>query len=463
MNRPRGTWTTLAMLGGIAAFVTATGASQAPSSQQGSRFGSVYGRVVDHETGAPIRFADVQISRVRSGVENGSAVASEDGTFTFTALQPGSYVLAASSAAYPPSYYSVDPPPLMEPGSPFPVTQGQATGPLVIRLMRGGVITGTITDPSGAPVTGAMLDVHRSPPVVSPGRSPFSFANRLVYSDVNGVYRAFGLAPGKYIVSSRGSYVPVSKDPTTGRPRKQVRVYFPDTADPAAAVPVEVASGQERAGVDLRGRVASLFRVSGTVSVPADAKVDSPFVRFQPMHADGDFDLPSGGGRQWSQSEIPPGHYWITAVATEAYVEGPPPAQGRLWWAAVPLNVTDQDVSDVSLVLQSSTIVAGRIVVDGADKSAASTTRPWIVTLSPILSSPPIIQYPSAVAGQADASGLFAIRNVTPGRYTVRLVAAPSDTAVILGVTSGGREFVNGEVEIAAGSTIEPLTVRVRR
>ena len=256
--------------------------------------------------------------------------------------------------------------------------------------------------------------------------------------------------------------MPVSNDPATGRPRQYLRAYFPDTVDPAAAVPVEVVSGRDRTGVDLRLRISSLFRVSGTVSVPTDANVEYISVRFQHAGRAIDSDLPRGG-RQWIQTHVPPGNYVVTAVAAEPYISGPPPMEGRLWWAAVPVTVTDQDVSGVALDLQASAVVRGRIIIDGADTISAPESRPWIVTLSPIPGAPPIIRYPPVVAGQVGASGQFAIRNLTPGRYAVRLVAAPTDTAIILGASAGTRALVNGELEITAGSTIDELVVRVRR
>ena len=225
---------------------------------------------------------------------------------------------------------------------------------------------------------------------------------------------------------------------------------------------MEVVAGQERTGIDLRLRISQLFRMSGTVNVPAEARIESPFVRIQYAAPGIDADLSSAGGKQWIQTQIPPGNYVVTAIATEPYVPGPPPAEGRLWWAAVPVTVTDQDVSGVALTLQSSAVVSGRIAVDGPDTSTAEA-RPWTVTLSPIPSAPPVIRYPQAAAGQATASGQFAIRNVTPGRYTVRLLTAPTDTAVIVGVSAGDRALASGEIEITAGSTIDNLVVRVRR
>ena len=108
--------------------------------------------------------------------------------------------------------------------------------------------------------------------------------------------------------------------------------------------------------------------------------------------------------------------------------------------------MSDQDVSGITLTLQSSAVVTGRIVVDGAETIPAPESRPWIVTLSPIPSAPPIIRYPPVVAGQVGVSGQFAIRNVTPGRYAVRLAAAPTDTAVILDAAAGARALVNGEL-----------------
>jgi hypothetical protein len=463
MKAHRGPGLTLATIAGIAVLITTTAARQAPVSQPKPNLGGVFGRVVDHETGAPVRFAAVQVARVRVLGQALSTVASEDGTFMFTGLQPGSYVLAAVSPAHAPSYYSTEAPPVAEPGMPFPVRSGERTGPLEIRLARGGVITGTVTDLSGDPVTGVMVNIDRWPPVVNPGQSPFYFVPRFVHSDVNGVYRAFGLTGGQYVVSSSTWYAPVSNDPATGRPRNYVRVYFPDTVDPAAAVPVEVVSGRERTGVDLRLRISSLFKISGTVSVPSDANVDYVSVSFQHAERAIDDDLPLTSGRQWTQTRMPPGTYIVTAVAAEPYITGPPPTEGRIWWAAAAVTVMDQDVSGIALVLQSSTVVTGRIVIDGTDTVAASIARPWAVTLSPVPSTPQIIRYFRIVAGQVGASGQFAIRNVTPGRYTVRLVGAPTDTAVILSTTAAGRPLVNGELEITAESTIDDMVVRVRR
>ena len=346
---------------------------------------------------------------------------------------------------------------------PFSVRNGDQTGPLEIRLTRGGVITGTVTDASGEPVTGMSVTIQRWPPVANPGQSPFHFFSRGANSDINGTYRAFGLTAGEYIVSSSTWYAPLSNDPATGRPRKYVRDYFPGTVDPAAAVPVEVVNGRERTGVDLRLRISPLFKVSGTVTVPPDANVNFISVGIQHASRAIDAELSSTFGQKWIQTDVPAGSYVVTAVAAEPYINGPQPAEGRLWWAAAPVTVSDQDVSGIALVLQSSAIVTGRIVVDGADAAPASIARPWIVTLSPIPSAPPLIRYPPIVAGRVDSSGQFAIRNVTPGRYMVRLDGAPTDTAAILGVYAADRVFINGEVEISAGSTIDNLVVRVRR
>jgi hypothetical protein len=453
----------MATLSIVAALFTAAAAGQSPTSQQNPGSGAVFGRVLDHETGSPVRFAEVQVSRVRSFGGMRSTVASEDGTFVIAGLQPGSYVLAATSAAHAPSYYSNDAPPVPEPGTAFVVQRDQRTGPLEIRLIRGGVITGTVTDPNGDPVTSAMVNIQRWPALVNQGQSPFYVVPRFVYSDVNGVYRAFGLPAGEYLVGSETWYAPVPADPVTGRPRKYVRAYYPDTADPAAAVPVEVVSGQARTGIDLRLRVSMLFKVSGTVSVPEEAKVEFISVRFQYANRAVDADLPSTSGRRWTQGDIPPGNYVVLATATEPYIDGPPPAEGRLWWATVPVTVADQDTSGIALILQSSAVVSGHIVIDGPDAASAPDARPWTVTLSAIPGAPPIIRYPPIVAGRVGASGQFVIRNVTPGRYALRLVAAPTDTAVILSAAAGGRTLANGELEITAASTIENLVVRVRR
>ena len=439
----------------LVASIVVTG--QAPRTSQLN--GSIVGRVVDSETGLPIRFADVQLSRIRGGGRR-PVVTAEDGTFRFDDVVPGLYVMAAATAAYPPSYYTAEKQPVPEPGSPITVRQGEVTGPIEMRLIRGGVITGTVTDSYGNPPPPTSITVTRTPVTSTPGQSPFYFFYSLIYLDPQGRYRVFGLEPGNYLVSAKAYAEPWS-DPASGRPQRNVPVYFPDTTDPTAAALVAVASGQEQSGVDLKLRTSVTFTVRGTASVPPEAKVETVLLRFQPLRpgGDSDFGFTSAGGpaRQWIQSSVPPGHYTVIAHAQEPYQA----RAGRVWWATAPVVVTDQDLSGISLMLRSSVDLNGRVVLDDGTENVGLQ---WTIGLEFLPDDPPIVRYPSSEAGQITGTGTFSIRNIMPGRYRLKLLRAPTEVATIVSAMLGTRELRNAEIEITPEMTVlEPLTLRVRR
>ena len=429
--------------------------------------GTLFGRVVDRDTGAPVRFATVQLVRIRLARIT-SITAGEDGTFAFPGLPPGTYFAAAASASHAPSFYSGGAGPAAEPGSAITVGRGEPTGPIEIRAGRGGVIAGTITDPNGDPAAGVPLQIEPWPPATNRGESLFYFQPRFIYSDSEGTYRAFGLGAGEYLVSAGPWFSMLPNDPVSGRRRKHQRVYFPNTTDPAVAVPVAVGNGQERLGIDVKLQITSLYKVTGTVEVPPDTKLDFISVRFQSSgrSVEGDqYDLQSTYGRTWATTEMPPGHYWVVATATEPYVTGPPAMEGRLWWATVPLTIGSDDISGVALALQSSSVVSGRIEFDGNAAVPGSEFGQWSVTLAGIPEAPSIVRrFPSGIPGRVNAAGQFTIRNITPGRYRLKLQSASTDTAAILGASIGGRALNGLELEITADTpNLNDLVLRVRR
>jgi len=99
-------------------------------------------------------------------------------------------------------------------------------------LFAGGVVSGRITDPQAEPIEGVAVELRRA-------GGPDSPPARAVTDD-RGVYRVFGLEPSRYIMLAR-----------LGDP-EAVPSYFPGSTDIARAQPIDVASGTETDGIDLR-------------------------------------------------------------------------------------------------------------------------------------------------------------------------------------------------------------------
>src|SRR6185436_14410459 len=71
-----------------------------------------------------------------------------------------------------------------------------------ITMVRGGVITGTVTDSKGQPVVG--VPVQATPPSGASALGSF-MSGMAVETDDRGIYRIFGLLPGQYVVTAGGA------------------------------------------------------------------------------------------------------------------------------------------------------------------------------------------------------------------------------------------------------------------
>src|SRR5262249_55139316 len=179
----------------------------------------------------------------------------EDGKFRIPNLVEGAYRLRVSA----PSYVMSDSDEVGAEGLPRFYRPGETAN---FTLIKGGVITGTVIDQSGAPIVGlnvTAMRIRQTGEADSFGDSLFGTSRP---TDDRGVYRIYGLRAGKYIVYAAAgpSYFlrssPFEKDAPT---------YYPSsTRDTATVLSVQI--GQELPDVDIRYRSDRGFTISGLVS-----------------------------------------------------------------------------------------------------------------------------------------------------------------------------------------------------
>jgi hypothetical protein len=223
------------------------------------------GRVLG-ESGEPIPDVTVSLSPRISGIRMGAGPpytvgVDEGGNFRFEGLDPGLYEVFA---ALPGFVTEVD------------ALTGRSLGPyrpgdnVTVRLVKGGVVTGTVTDQQGQPLAGLNVRAMRvrdldgsSPP------NPFPFGNE-DRTDDRGIYRIYGLRPGLYVVYA-GGYLNSPFPYSAGG--GEVATFYPSgTRDTAAEVSVR--AGQEVGGLDIRLRDDPARRVTGTVDSPTGAAAE---------------------------------------------------------------------------------------------------------------------------------------------------------------------------------------------
>src|SRR5262245_7887482 len=217
--------------------------------------GVITGRVVSEDgsglPGMTVTLLPVAADRrAKTGGSQHQTGTDLDGNFKFTGLAPRVYSVSASAAK---SYV---------PG-PVPVGERQDGGynrvgdNVTITMIKGGAITGRVTNAMGEPLIGAQVDA-----VMTRGAEGNTAlgAARPRFTDDRGFYRIYGLPPGTYVVFTRNALFrfpsPYDRDTPT---------YHPSSTR-ETATEVTVASGGEAAGVDIRHRGDRGYVVSGSVS-----------------------------------------------------------------------------------------------------------------------------------------------------------------------------------------------------
>src|ERR1700741_3752218 len=176
----------------------------------------------------------------------------QTGSYRLTSLPAGTYEISSITPALV-SANQLD---------PLVVSDGEEVEDVNLLLVPGGGITGKITDSEGEPVIGQLV---RSDAVSDqiPRLVRVQMMRSVIdnVTDDRGVYRAFGLPPGKYKVSTGDS----------GSGRKSSREYYketfyPSVTDGAKATIIEVTEASETNDVDIvMGRPVGTFSVAGRV------------------------------------------------------------------------------------------------------------------------------------------------------------------------------------------------------
>lgn len=325
--------------------------------------GTVSGRVTIKDKGAP--GVAVGLRKNDPPVPNQSyprATTDHDGFYRITDVPPGSYEVTPSA----PAYILVDAG--TGRGKSVIVGDGENVDGINFSLVRGGVVTGKVTDADGRPVIAEQINLFAADAFDRQGQGP----DRAIYAmsgaqtDDRGIYRAFGLRPGRYkIATGRGEdtfvgpYFPMR---TTYR-----QVFHPDVTEPGKATIIEVSEGSEANNVDIKlGAVMQTYSVSGRL-VDSEKGLPVPNVRFGIQRIVGqrpeftNSSMVSNTQGEFFAEGLIPGKYGIYLfqnISTEMRAD------------AFSFEIIDQDVTGVVIKLSKGASVSGVVVLESEDKAA---------------------------------------------------------------------------------------------
>jgi hypothetical protein len=232
-------------------------------------------------------------------------------------------------------------------------------------------------------------------------------------TDDRGVYRVFGVIPGKYRVS-------VGEE-TGGQVRREQRLrvfsrtFHPDTADESKATVIEVGEGTEASGVDiklvprLKTYVVSGHVIDAETRQPAPgARVDYRTAEVRGSSGAGPVSSPTGEFRFEGFFD---GHYSLSAGAE---------AESERYSEPVPVEVNGADVSGVQLMLKRGASISGVIIIEGISNPVLRS-RLSEVLLAVSVQADRTTQVIRRARFSVASDGRFRIGGLQPGKVQVFL------------------------------------------
>ncbi len=345
------------------------------------REGAITGRIIGPD-GQPMADAGVHAYRIgeRLGVGHTAAASDDAGNFKLTGLSPAAYIIRAQAPGY------------VEAGGAIENSFHHIGETVTINMVKGGVITGRVTDETGEPMAGLTVKPQRlRDPEGKQARSGVEpYGTGVGVTDDRGIYRVYGLRPGVYIVGVGGGS---SYSLDDAQIKRDAPTYYPSaTRDTAAEI--NLGAGEEISGIDIRHRGDRGRIVSGSVSttsgeIESSSPNNSVTVRLKSVDG-GRFEAVTSayGARGFAFFGMPDGAYELIATRIIDNSETTGSARRRI-------SVKSADVSGIELKLSPHGSIAGRVVIESStapNKCSIKDDPPGNQASSQVQGRQPVVQ-----------------------------------------------------------------------
>jgi len=394
---------------------------------------SISGRVtIDGKSVAGVTVAATTSSSPLDNRTVAKTTTDDDGNYQLTGIAAGQFTIMPQAKSFVVETSGA----YKQPGQSITVAEGETITKIDFALVRGGVITGRITDTEGRPVIGERVNVvaKKAPDTSRPVTMFDGPRNR---TDDRGIYRIYGLGPGNYTVSI-GQAAAAGNVAIMGMGGSQyTKTFYPGVSEEARATILEINEGTEISNIDIvAGKSGRGFSVSGRV---VDADSGQPVPNVFVVHSSLNEGTQQLGGINFTGSQtdangkfrlenIQPGHYaaymFATGEATTSYSD------------QTPFDVSDSDVSGVEIKVHHGATISGVAVVENNFDPAVTAL---LQTVSIFAFSSIKGGAPSYSRSQINADGRFSFSGLAPGKVQITMVGFPTPPK--------GLTFVRTEVD----------------
>jgi hypothetical protein len=283
----------IVLLATLCAF--STSAQQQKNAKPQTPHGTITGTISCGDTNAPARLA--QVSLLSSSHQQNNTVfmaqSDLDGHFAIGRLPEGTYYVSVKYAGYLDTFpvakisdlagLSADERKQFEAQALTVSISAQQASTVAIRLDRAAVLEGTVLYDDGSPAIGLHMNIRPKPrPGAAPTKSKAAddlFGLTIVLNnafarvtDDHGHFRAVGLAPGEYLVSTTLSTASGTAPPDSpeielvkSTPSGGLVMYYGDTARLSEAKTIKIAGGETNTEADITIPLSKLHTIRGRI------------------------------------------------------------------------------------------------------------------------------------------------------------------------------------------------------
>ena len=334
------------------------------------------------------------------------------------------------------------------------VAEGETVEKMDIALARGGVITGRITDADGAPVVEEQVRLNLAEKQLVQGRTFPSFNPFMFRTDDRGIYRIYGIPPGRYTVSVGESAEDGSIRIGYGGRGYYTRTFHPGVTDAAKATVIEVTEGSEATNVDITlGRKAQTFTATGRVVDENGKPVAGVYVAQGAVTGDRigayGMDMPTDQQGHFRLDGLSPGRYaafvWNNGK-TDGYSD------------PVVFEIAEGDVSGLELKLRQGSSISGVAVIEGTTNSGILAKLSELSLIASPSERTEGLTAPNFSNTKIAPDGSFRLGGLRQGKFRLYLGGYPPPKGFV--ITRVEREGVTQPlIEVGPGALVTNVRV----
>ena len=334
------------------------------------------------------------------------------------------------------------------------LAEGETVTDIDIKLIRGSVITGRVTDGDNKPVVEEHILLE---PIAEQGQRPPRLPQygMMYQTDDRGIYRIYGLPACRYRVSA-GRSGPQLVGSLAG---VYQQTYHPDVTDRSRATIIELTEGGEAKDVDIRlGRHDDTFGISGRV-VDAETGLPIAGARIGLVMPRGSITM--GIGTQTTAD----GKFTVDGVTAGRYGIYVPSDNGNSDFYSDPVfvNVSDRNVTDVEIKAVRGLTISGSVIGDNIDLKELLKQVPGLRVSANIAPPGGMTETPirSFGYGTVGGDGSFTITGLRPGRAMLSVMSPDAQKRPsIMKVSINGVGLTQG-FEIERGQPVSGIQILV--